>query len=94
MSEYDTEPVYQGGVMDKIDLIRLLNWYSAYSNEDDKKAWVIDWAHQNAPERVSAIEATSSYMFSTNGSLARLAMRGFPLQEAHIQKLKEFVNKL
>lgn len=94
MSEYDTEPTYPGGDMDKVDLIRLLNWYAAYSNEDEKKTWVIDWARQNAPERVPAIEATNSCMFFTNGSLARLAMRGFPLQEAHVQKLKDFVNKL
>lgn len=94
MSEYNTEPQYDGGSFDKSDTIRVLNWYSAYSNEDQKKAWAIEWAQNNDKSLVSKLEKCSPYKFLTYGSLARMANLGFPLSEKHLINMVDYFKSL
>lgn len=88
------EPEYNGEIIGNIELIRLLNWYSANSSEDTLKEWSLAWASQFKPNLVSKIEKAPPYKFFTYGSLARLLFNGFPLEQSRENQLVEYFRSL
>ncbi len=73
----------------KLDLIRILNWYSVHSNETERKEWSVRWVEKNAPELLGGVMDTDPIMFFTYGALARMDFLGFPLSEDHRRRIKE-----
>lgn len=92
MSDLDNtvEPEFDGRTeLTKLDLVRLLNWYSVYSNENQKKEWSIEWVKVHAPHLLPGVLDTDPVMFFTYGCLARIHLQGFPVSQEYQKKMVE-----
>lgn len=82
-----SEPSVETDVVTKITLIKILNWYSAHSNPDDLKSYLLMYA-----KRVGVkVTNISSPDYGTYGAIARSVLRGFTFEDDIIQRLDNFI---
>lgn len=69
---------------------KALNWYNIVPSNADKKNWLIEWAVTQSLN-TAALKSVNENLLCTAGSVARIALRGFPLNDKNLQWLRDYV---
>ena len=82
----------------EIALANAINWYNALCGEKNIKTFFIDYATKNFPSEASKLKHLDPDIFicgtgHTYGIVARLIMRGWPIQEQHVERLEELIHE-
>lgn len=87
------EPTWEGEPT-QLQLVQVLNFYSANSEPEKLKQYAIKWAQKHAPDKVELIQAQPDWKFQTYGALMRIDSRGLKLSKVHLEEIQSFVNGL
>lgn len=93
---FGPEPVFGEVTDDNYNhvLTAALHWYGQYGGANDSnglrafhKSWLREWAKENGIKRGTFTIPNQG--ISTVGSLARIALKGFPLKAEHLERLRK-----
>lgn len=74
--------------LSKFSLIQKLNELSLYS-DNQKRKWFYEWASQCDLD-TSKLDQKPDYSFSTYGSVAKIILDGFLIEDRYIEQLNRF----
>lgn len=72
---------------------KALNWYNIVPSATDKKNWLIEWCAVRGMN-TSALKTVNENILGSVGSAARIASRGFPLNEKNVKYIIDYVQSL
>lgn len=72
---------------------RALNWYNFIVDQKDCRAFLVDWFKGNANKLKVISQLSDKMLPRTYANSARIAMRGFPLNEEHKARIWEQVEE-
>jgi hypothetical protein len=81
-----------------IALGEAINWYSLMSEEKNLKTFIEDYTEKNFPKLLKNIKKISPDIFKPGephsyGIIARLILRGYPIEEKHVIRLEELIHQ-
>lgn len=92
---YGTEPLWVDQYTPKdytLEITKTLNWYNDLATAKDCREFLKDWFKTDEQKLKQLATIPDKFIPTTYANLARMAMRGFPIDEPHRERIAESIN--